>query len=241
MFIIRRSLPPLPHSLQSYALRRDSSAVTALRNKFKDPSSPFYLAPGETGPSDAEFPFPADDAALKAAAFQKERVSHRQKAEQHALSHGFDPLSFWEQKICWGDLDSFRHLNNVRYVRFIESGRMKYFEELAKSLDPERARKMLEGRGKSIILKSISVNFKHPVVYPDTLLISHKAHALQSTRFHLTIAMYSHAQQAVVATSEAVCVWYDYDTLKKCDAPKDLNAILHERVELGEATKQSMQ
>ncbi|KAG8878040.1 hypothetical protein FRB97_002827 [Tulasnella sp. 331] len=236
MLTLRRRLVFTP---PQYLRRYNSSSVTveSLQALFKQPSSRFYLAPGEKGPSDAEFPLPTNDSGLKAAAFEQEGHSQRQKAEQHALSHGFDPLSFWEQRICWGDLDSFQHLNNVRYgkFRFIESGRMKYFEELAKSLAPERAR-----RGKSIILKGISVNFKHPVVYPDTLLISHKAHSLESTRFHLSISMYSHAQEAVVATSESICVWYDYDALKKCDAPGDLSAILHERVKLGEATKQSM-
>lgn len=182
---------------------------------------------------------PTHDDELKASAFEREGHSERQQAETLAISHGFDPLSFWEQRICWGDLDSFRHLNNVRYVRFIESGRMKYFEELAKSLEPERARAMLEGRGKSIILKNISVNFKRPVVYPDTLLISHRPHSLESTRFHLSISIYSYAQQAVIALSEAICVWYDYDALKKCDAPSDLNTLLHERVEHGEAAKEA--
>jgi len=217
--------------------------VAALQNAFKDPSSPFYLAPGQVGPSDDTFPlFDTADAALKASAFEQAvdlTHSHRSRAEQYASSHGFDPLSFWEQNICWGDLDSFRHLNNVRYVRFIESGRMKYCEELAKAVDSERARAMLEGRGKSIILKSISVNFKRPVVYPDTLLVSHKPHSLESTRFHLSVSMYSHSQQAVVATGDAICVWYDYDTLKKCEAPHDLNTLLNERVKLCEAAKTS--
>lgn len=89
-------------------VRLTVSACQALRKQFKDPSSPFYLAPGETGPSDADFPLPTGDSALKSAAFELEGHSQRQKAEQRALSHGFDPLSFWEQKICWGDLDSFR-------------------------------------------------------------------------------------------------------------------------------------
>lgn len=37
------------------------------------------------------------------------------------------------------------------------------------------------------------------------------------TQFTLATAAYSYAQQAIVADSEGVIVWYDYDSLKKCD------------------------
>ncbi|KAG9047527.1 hypothetical protein FS837_002051 [Tulasnella sp. UAMH 9824] len=117
-------------------------------------------------------------------------------------------------------------------VRFIESGRMKYFSELAKSLSPESAKNMLEGKGKSIILKKIAVNFKRPVVYPDTLLVSHRPHSLEPTRFHLSTSLYSFSQQAEVASSDSICVWYDYDTLKKCEAPTDIGNLVQERAAL---------
>lgn len=79
------------------------------------------------------------------------------------------------------------------------------------------ARDMMEARGISIILKSIDVKFKRPVTYPDTLLIAHKPHALTATQFTLSCLAYSYAQQAPVATAEAVCVWYDYDVWKKAE------------------------
>ncbi|KAG8979735.1 hypothetical protein FRB90_007985 [Tulasnella sp. 427] len=210
-----------------------STSTAALQDAFRDPTSPFYLAPGEVGPSDAEMwpngPPGFDDAPGRPGTLE---VVLARQADKHAREAGYDPLSFWEQKIVWGDLDSFRHLNNVRYVRFIESGRMKYFSELAKCLSAESAKNMLEGKGKSLILKKISVNFKRPVVYPDTLLVSHRPHSLEPTRFHLSTSLYSYSQQAEVASSDSICVWYDYDTLKKCEAPADIGALLQERAAL---------
>ena len=41
---------------------------------------------------------------------------------------------------------------------------------------PEKAEAMIKGKGISLILKSISLNYKRPVTYPDTLLIAHKPH-----------------------------------------------------------------
>ncbi|KAG8713978.1 hypothetical protein FRC11_010310 [Ceratobasidium sp. 423] len=76
---------------------------------------------------------------------------------------------------------------------------------------------MLEGHGVSIILKSIDVKFKRPVTYPDNLVIMQRPHNTSPSRFTLSAIAYSLAQRAPVATSEAVCVWYDYDVWKKCD------------------------
>lgn len=34
----------------------------------------------------------------------------------------------YEQKVAWGDMDAFGHVNNVQYYRYIESARIAYFD-----------------------------------------------------------------------------------------------------------------
>ncbi|KAG9100678.1 hypothetical protein FRC06_003858 [Ceratobasidium sp. 370] len=82
---------------------------------------------------------------------------------------------------------------------------------------PKRAKAMLEGVGVSIILKSMEVKFKRPVTYPDNLVMMQRPHNTSPSRFTLSSVAYSLAQRAPVATSEAVCVWYDYDIWNKCE------------------------
>lgn len=48
------------------------------------------------------------------------------------------------------------------------------------------------------------------------------------TQFTLAAAAYSYAQQAVVADSEGAFVWYDYDSLKKCDPGDEAWRVLKE-------------
>jgi hypothetical protein len=49
-------------------------------------------------------------------------------------------------------------------------------------------------------------------------LVGHKPITSSSrTQFILNTALYSYSQQAIVADSDGVIVWYDYDSLKKCD------------------------
>lgn len=115
---------------------------------------------------------------------------------------------------------------------------------------PSAASDIISGRGVGLILKSISVDFKRPVVYPDTvrlswpdasiqinpsvqLLISHRPHPVDPpspTHFHNDALVYSYAQRAVVATSESVLVWYDYETLKKAPPSESLRIALEARM-----------
>ena len=36
----------------------------------------------------------------------------------------------YEQSVAWGDMDAFGHVNNVIYYRYIESARIRYFDQL---------------------------------------------------------------------------------------------------------------
>ncbi|TCD67403.1 hypothetical protein EIP91_012438 [Steccherinum ochraceum] len=169
------------------------------------------------------------------------------EAVEKLLDLGFDPESFWEQEITWGDHDSFQHVNNVRYVRFFESGRIKWMASLGHELGgAAKANAMLTGQGVSLILKSISMNYRSPVVYPDTLLIAHKPQPPSSephgvkrhagggnTHLSVNAVAYSYKQQRIVTESESVVVWYDYDRLVKCDPGEAMKRVIRRRLLLG--------
>ena len=75
-----------------------------------------------------------------------------------------------------------------------------------------------------------SSSFQHILKTTRTqLLIGHKAIVSSSrTQFTLATVAYSYAQQTIVADSEGVIVWYDYDTLKKCDPGDEAWRVLKE-------------
>ncbi|EJT96603.1 Thioesterase/thiol ester dehydrase-isomerase [Dacryopinax primogenitus] len=266
------------HRQFSYSVLRSTDKdhkLHKLYQSFSDPTTPYYMGPGEVGPSDPNDPPiesmtyqeykeasaphgrkkekpPADTAPIgKAHADQappqlppgtrplseEERhslingqMAGSAAAVLHLKEEGFDLDTAWEQSVAWGDLDSFRHLNNVKYIKYFESGRMRLTQRLGEQIGGTKlARDMMEARGVSIILKSIDVKFKRPVTYPDTLLIAHKPHSFAPTQFTLSCIAYSFTQSAPVCTAEAVCVWYDYDVWKKCIPPPELYDALRTR------------
>jgi len=133
-------------------------------------------------------------------------------------------------------MDAFKHVNNVRYVRYLESGRIVWMYHLALELGGVKlAQDMIGGRGVSLILKEISVRYRRPVTYPDTLLIAHKPHDSHTMHFANAGIIWSFAQRAIVATSDSTLVWYDYDRLKKCDPGEAKRTLLENRMQrLGE-------
>lgn len=65
------------------------------------------------------------------------------------------------QVVAWGDMDAFGHVNNTVYLKYFESARVRYFDDI-----PELA----GFKGDEIpVLAAISCKFKKAVVYPDTL------------------------------------------------------------------------
>ncbi|MDN3398537.1 acyl-CoA thioesterase [Psychrobacter sp. APC 3426] len=104
------------------------------------------------------------------------------------------------QPIHWGEMDAFNHLNNVVFYRYAESARIAYLQILG----------MFDGSMVTVLAQS-SCQYLRPVVYPDTLLLGVRCQRLGTTSIVIEYSYYSTAQQAVVATAEAVIVRLESD------------------------------
>src|SRR3954467_12690072 len=83
-----------------------------------------------------------------------------------------------EQPIVWGEMDAYRHVNNVVYFRYFENARLEYFRRLGW---PE-----FEGAtGIGPILAPPRGGFRKPLTYPDTIAIAARLGTLGTDRFTL--------------------------------------------------------
>ncbi|KAI8924690.1 HotDog domain-containing protein [Entophlyctis helioformis] len=132
--------------------------------------------------------------------------------------------------VQWGEQDTFGHLNNVAYMRYFESARLAYFDQVLKPFLPQQAyHGFINGTGIGPIVKSVSVTYRAPVWYPDIITVATRVppESLKRDRFTQTFVMVSHAQQRVVADGDAVIVLYDYAKGAKTDVPEALLAAYH--------------
>src|SRR5437868_8482723 len=82
------------------------------------------------------------------------------------------------QAIVWGEMDAYRHVNNVVYFRYFENARLEYFRRLD-WFEYERQ------TGVGPILATTQARFRKPLTYPDTIWVTARVVSVDSDRFHL--------------------------------------------------------
>ena len=118
------------------------------------------------------------------------------------------PIVF-EQRVAWGDMDAFGHVNNVIYYRYIENARLYYMDHL----------KILQ-QDVLTVIASNQCKYIRPVVYPDILKIGVRVEELRNSAMRMSYALYSTQQDSIVATGEAVVVFVDKIEMKKALMPQ---------------------
>lgn len=116
-----------------------------------------------------------------------------------------------EQKVAWGDMDAFGHVNNVIYYRYIESSRILYFDAL--NIFEEDI---------LTVVASNQCKYLKPVFYPDILKIYVRVDELRNSAFRMSYVLYSSQQQDIVASSEAVIVCVDKINMQKVSIPEHI-------------------
>ena len=105
--------------------------------------------------------------------------------------------------VAWGDMDAFGHVNNVQYMRYFETARVKYFDNMMTGDDSKSSIQP--------VLAAISANFKAPVVYPDTLNCKIGVIKMGNSSLQMSCEMYNQKGLLVV---EAFCTIVIFDFIK---------------------------
>ncbi len=105
--------------------------------------------------------------------------------------------------VAWGEMDAFQHVNNVAYARWIETGRIAYFERIG-------FLEHMKTEGIGPILARLTIDYRRPVTFPDTVRVEITTTKIGRTSFTLAYRIRSEAQQAEVVTAEDVIVVMDY-------------------------------
>jgi acyl-CoA thioester hydrolase len=121
----------------------------------------------------------------------------------------------YEQKVAWGDMDAFGHVNNVMYYRYIESARIEYFDRLN-----------VFDQDVLTVVASSQCKYLKPVFYPDVLHIGARVEEMRNSAIRMHYVLFSQQQQQIVADAEAVIVFVDKVAMKKALIPQQLRKII---------------
>lgn len=108
-----------------------------------------------------------------------------------------------EMPIEWGDMDSFRHVNNAVYIRWFETGRVAYMEKSGLPVS-------LTGQSFGPILASIECNYRRQLTFPDTVLIGSRVSRVGRTSMTVDHVIFSQSQQVAAADGHSIIVVFDY-------------------------------
>jgi acyl-CoA thioester hydrolase len=119
------------------------------------------------------------------------------------------------QAVVWGDMDSYRHVNNTVYFRYFENARLEYFRRLDWSA-------LEQETGVGPILAATSARFRKPLTYPDTIWIGAKVVSLLDDRLVLRHLIVSRKLNAVATEGEGTIVTFHYERGEKAAVPEEL-------------------
>ena len=121
------------------------------------------------------------------------------------MSHVFrTPVS-----LRWSDLDAFNHVNNSRYLTFLEQARIEWFETLGEPWMDDHS---------APVVASATLNFKRPIAYPAQVAVELFTDKLGTSSVvigHRIVA----ADGTVHCDGQVVAVWVDRQTGKPTPLP----------------------
>jgi acyl-CoA thioester hydrolase len=116
--------------------------------------------------------------------------------------------------IHWGDMDSFKHINNVMFFRYMETARIKYFENIG-FLDFKKK------TGVGPILAKTSCQFIRPIRYPDIVTVGVRVESIGNTSFVMNYILESE-KEGISARGYGIIVAFDYHKSEKVQVPPEI-------------------
>ena len=121
-------------------------------------------------------------------------------------------------RIDWSDLDMYRHVNNLSFMRFMQSGRVHLWEATG-------LHKMYVEENKGAMLVSTHCDFKNPLHYPGNALIKTRVAEVGNKSFKIEHHILDD-QNKLCALGKDVSVFYDFSENKTIPILEDLRGIL---------------
>jgi len=114
----------------------------------------------------------------------------------------------------WRDLDAFGHVNNAVFATYIETARGTLFKKWNLPFD---------GKGQSLIVASITINYHQQLKHPTNIIIGQKITRIGNTSFDVESALFNKSNtEKPIATSKVIVVCFDFEKQKSIPVFKQI-------------------
>ena len=119
-----------------------------------------------------------------------------------------------ELETRWRDLDAFGHVNNAVFATYIENARGTLFKKWNLPFD---------GKGQSLIVASITINYHQQLKHPTSIIIGQKITRIGNTSFDVESALFNkNNTEKPIATSKVIVVCFDFEKQKSVPVFKQI-------------------
>jgi acyl-CoA thioester hydrolase len=119
-------------------------------------------------------------------------------------------------RIDWSDLDVYGHVNNVAYIRYVQSARVQYIMPL-ELIEQFMSKKI------SIILASTNIQYLAPLFFPGEAFIETSIAFIKNSSFGFSHRI-RNAEGQIVAEAQDVMVYYDFNNNEKVRIQDEMRA-----------------
>ncbi len=115
-------------------------------------------------------------------------------------------------QIAWIDMDLYGHVNNVNYLRYFESARMRYLENFGFYDEYKKS-------GLAAVISKNTCNYLTPLIYPELITVGARITEIQDDLI-LMEHFITRGDNSLSAFGETEMVIYDFKLAKRVKIPQ---------------------
>ncbi len=119
----------------------------------------------------------------------------------------------------WGDQDAYGHVNNTVFIRWFESARIAYFDQLG-------IQDLLDENSLNPILAAVSCDFQRQVTFPDEISIGARITRLGRSSMSMQHVILSQQLGQIAAEGNTAIVIFDYEANRSHTIPESVREVI---------------
>ncbi|WP_299182712.1 thioesterase family protein [uncultured Aquimarina sp.] len=125
-------------------------------------------------------------------------------------------------RIDWSEMDTYQHVNNVNFMKYMQSARVQFWEVSGLA-------KLHAETKKGPMLVSTKCDFKNPLFFPGNVLIKTRVAFIKNSSFGLYHELYND-NEVLCAIGNDVAVCFDFNIDKTFSIPDELREVMSQYV-----------
>lgn len=123
------------------------------------------------------------------------------------------PLFRMPLQLRWSDLDAFNHVNNARYLTFLEEARIRWFDSIGEAWVTDEF---------APVVVSVQLNYRQPIPYPADVEIDLYVEKIGTSSTTIAHRIVSADGKTLYNDGNVVAVWIDRRTGKARPLPESV-------------------